>query len=194
VPYGRLWRPSGQFKPSLKTRPPSTKNSLFGRCSPTLEQEAGIVRKTVLQSAIESDCIARQAHERLFQQTCPTLMTHVVGVKAGSLRVLGAHSTPLTGSLIANSLGRDRKLSFSIAPATVSLLRCPLWVPSRALPKAARPGERRPLGRRGLKPRSVLSVLQTCTRTGCLTAAEPVLHANSGPCSLDNLWSLASFR
>ena len=106
------------------------------------------MHETVLQSAIESDCIAREAHERLFHQTWPTLMTHVAGVKAGSktLRGLVADSTLLIGSLIADSSRRDRKLSVTNAPATLSLLQRPLRVRSGALAKANRRAETRPLG------------------------------------------------
>jgi hypothetical protein len=126
-----------------------------------------------------------------------TLMTHVAGVKAGSktLRVLGAHSTLLTGSLIANSLGRDRKLSITKAPATVSLLQYLLWVRSGALAKAERRrGESRPLGCL-LSPWIEASIGTSDLHTYRLFDSGGTCSLGElWPRSLGNLWSLASFR
>jgi len=150
---------------------------------------------SVLQSAIESDCIAREAHERLFQQTCPTLTTHVAGVKAGSktLRVLVADSALLIGSLIADSLRRDRKFSVTNPPATLSLLQRPISGPERRLANANRRGETRPLGCL-LSPWVEVSIGTSDSHTYRLfdsggTCSPGELWARSGGNMGGNIWS-----
>jgi hypothetical protein len=164
---------------------------LFSKAPPALTQEVGI-RACSSMNRIGLSSARRSS---LFRSWL-TLMTHLARDKARSKtrRVLGAHSTLLTGSLIANSLGRDRKLSITKASATVSLLPCPLWVRSGALAKAERRGESRPLGCL-LSPWIEASIGTSNLHTYRLFDSGGTCSLGElWPRSLGNLWSLASFR